>query len=279
MRAWKTATHDDLPLLRAYLEANLAAVPGDRLRRHGMPSRRSHRFHLLPEGNRIAALLYQGASGFFYPVDLGGTDDRSMHALRRAIGPFPRVYSVMGRSADVSRFDAIIRRSPSHVVDYHLMRFSQTTVVDNRDPPFPGLSVRRVGREASERLLPLQIAYEREEVLLPGREINIAVSRTVLMDSLVNQLVLVAERDDVVVARVATNARGFGCDQVGGVYVDPEFRRRGVAQWLMKKLIEQIQTDGKETTLFVKPDNRAAMRLYGGLRFTVEGAFRISYYW
>jgi predicted GNAT family acetyltransferase len=124
----------------------------------------------------------------------------------------------------------------------------------------------------------LQIAYEVEEVLLPGRSANPAVSKASLIESLKTQRVLIAYHRGQAVGRVATNARGYRTEQVGGVYTDPAWRRRGLARWLMSLLIAGITADGRDTSLFVKPHNAAALGLYEGLGFLFESHFRISYY-
>jgi len=129
-----------------------------------------------------------------------------------------------------------------------------------------------------ERLLPLQIAYEKEEVLLPGRIVNPHASKAVLLDSLEHQIVLAASRNGSVVARVATNAVGYGCNQIGGVYTDPTLRNNGVARWMMSELLQRFKADAKDAVLFVKPENGAAIALYTNLGFRIESDFRINYY-
>ncbi|MFW5826714.1 MAG: GNAT family N-acetyltransferase, partial [Alkalispirochaeta sp.] len=113
---------------------------------------------------------------------------------------------------------------------------------------------------------------------LPGHRPNPAASRAALLHSLEHQLVLVATYRDTVVARVATNARGYHGDQVGGVYTDPQWRNRGVARWLMSVLLAELQKEHRNASLFVKLDNQPAQELYRSLGFLFESPFRISYY-
>ena len=128
------------------------------------------------------------------------------------------------------------------------------------------------------RLLQLQIAYEVEEVLLPGRRPSLSTSKTSLTHSLNTQLVLVALYRGEAVARVATNARGYAGDQLGGVFTDPAWRGKGVARWLMTHLLAELQKTRRNASLFVKLDNGAARALYRSLNFLFESDFRISYY-
>lgn len=115
-------------------------------------------------------------------------------------------------------------------------------------------------------------------MLLPGHRANPATSKATLTESLKKQIVLVAYHRGEAIARVATNAQGYQTAQIGGVYTDPAWRGRGLARWLMSKLIDTLTENGKNASLFVKEANVAALRLYDGLGFSFESNFRISYY-
>jgi len=137
--------------------------------------------------------------------------------------------------------------------------------------------VRRARPEDLGALYPLQEAYEREEVLTPIHEFNAAASRAALARSLELQLVYVAVEDGRIVAKAGTNARGFGVDQIGGVYTIPERRGRGLATALMAALLGEIRRAGRCVALFVKPGNAAALALYRALAFREIGDYRADY--
>lgn len=255
-----------------------STVMSDRLLRAPLDRRlrAGGRFYLLPG----VAAVYHGPGGFFYPVGLGdaGLRPGELPALRRQIGPFVRPHSIMGQRTDVDLLAGAFGNLRWYTVDYHLLVLSRGRYPDVTPPPHPSLRVVVPTRRDVSRLIPLQVAYEVEEVLLPGRTSNLAVSRATLTESLTQQLVLIAEAGGAVVARVATNARGVQWDQVGGVYTDPSWRGRGVAKWLMTHLLAKLEAERKDASLFVKTANRAAQQLYRGLGFTFESDFRISYY-
>ena len=163
-------------------------------------------------------------------------------------------------------------------MEYHLLARESGSFEPVEPPPGLGLRVVRPRRGDWRRLLPLHIAYETEEVLLPGQRLNPNVSRSSLIESLAHQLVLVALRGNEPVARVATNARGFRNDQIGGVYTVPDLRGRGVARWLMGCLLSYIAADSHGASLFVKTHNEAALKLYDTLGFTFVCPFRIGYF-
>jgi uncharacterized protein len=224
-----------------------------------------------------SSVVYHGPGGFFYPTGLAPVVPER-DEFRRKVGSFVRIYAVMGQRDDVHALAGCFTGKPVITVDYYLLRHPPVREQTPSDPPVPGLAIRVPDRNDWKRLLPLHMAYEAEEVRLPGRAVNIAASKAALNESLSTQLVLVAYHRDQAVARVATNARGYQTDQIGGVYTDPAWRGRGLARWLMTHLMVRLAREGKGTSLFVKTGNVAALHLYESLGFLFESDFRISYY-
>ncbi len=223
-----------------------------------------------------SAALYHGPGGFFYPAGVAPNVPRAGQ-LRSLIGSFVRLYAIMGQSNDVAAIARSFAGRPSISVDYFLLSHPPCSVEPN-SPPHPEISVRVPGSDEWRQLLPLHMAYEAEEVLLPGRTSTISASKATLTESLRKHVVLVAYYRGQAIARVATNARGYRTDQIGGVYTDPAWRGRGLARWLMTHLMRRLSEEGRGTSLFVKRNNVAAVKLYEALNFSFESDFRISYY-
>lgn len=229
------------------------------------------------------AAIYHGPGGFFSPIGLGSIADGARQEklriqMQRAVGTFTRLYSIMGSQPDVRALEPSFNIAPRFSIDYHLLALDWNRFPPEERPPDPDLRYFTPEPAQWRRLLPLQTAYEVEEVLLPGRRPNPSASRATLLSSLEHQLVLVATYRGSVVARVATNARGYRGDQVGGVYTDPQWRNRGVARWLMTVLLARLRREQRNASLFVKLDNQPAQELYRSLGFVFESPFRISYY-
>lgn len=229
------------------------------------------------------AAVYHGPGGFFSPIGFASIEDENRREklcsdIHRAVGTSTRLYSIMGTRQDVSALEPAFHTDPHYTIDYNLLALDWSRFPREEQPPHPALRYFIPAPAQWRRLLPLQTAYEVEEVLLPGRRPNPATSRATLLNSLEHQLVLVATYQGSVVARVATNARGYRGDQVGGVYTDPQWRNRGVARWLMTVLLSKLRQEQRNASLFVKLDNQPAQELYRSLKFVFESPFRISYY-
>ncbi len=225
-------------------------------------------------GEILGAVLNE-PNGFFYPVFVDGLHHNG------DIMPFPRLrstrlYSIMGYDPDVRLFAGLVRHTATDTIRYLLMSRGldpAPPVIDD-----PELAIRPARMTDVEALIPIQGRYELEEVLLPGHTLNRESVRRHLHGSIRDQIVIIAEKDGIPVAKAGTNARGRTYDQIGGVYTEPSLRSRGVARSLMARVIEHCRLDGKMTALFVKTDNRPAIALYRRLGYRVDGEFSILYF-
>lgn len=129
-----------------------------------------------------------------------------------------------------------------------------------------------------DALLIMQEAYEREEVLQDGQEFNPLLSKFVLKKGLSENRVYAAFFCDKIVAKSVINAEGRKFSLLGGVFTEPEFRRKGFAEFLIKRLCAEKARQGKIVVLFVKPKNVAALTLYKRCGFCNFGKLKISYF-
>lgn len=292
--SWTLATSDDLDDILAFLGRREHACVAftAHLLRDGVPafpSRLKKRVFYLPVrgepargagADRFAALLLQTAFGFIFPVldtPEADRDPRLRQLGRRLRKSFFHSRTIMGREADVSRMEAVFGRPPDTLVTYYIMSLRGEPAPRGGDPP-EGVQVRRAGITDLKALIPLQAAYEAEEVVVDGRDVNHSVVYHNMRSALEHHITYVAERDGRPIAKASTNARGMTYDQIGGVYTIPEERSRGVATELMRALIAEIRTAGKGSTLFVKKHNAAAIAMYRRLGFELQTDFAISYY-
>ncbi len=126
-------------------------------------------------------------------------------------------------------------------------------------------------------LLPLQEAYEKEEVLPSPDLYNSSSSIRYLKNSIKNQISLIYETDGRIVAKANTNSRGINCYQIGGVFTLPEYRNMGIGKFVTSELVKKIIAQDKKPTLFVRESNPAAISVYRKLGFTITSPFKIIY--
>lgn len=129
-----------------------------------------------------------------------------------------------------------------------------------------------------DSLIPIQEAYEREEVLTVEQDFNPLMSKFGLKKSISEKKMYATFYENKIVAKAAVNAVGKNCVQLGGVFTVPNFRKHGFAEFLIKKIVAEKNHLGKKVVLFVKPKNLAAVTLYKRCGFSNFGKFKISYY-
>jgi ribosomal protein S18 acetylase RimI-like enzyme len=191
------------------------------------------------------------------------------------------LHAVQGLREDALILEDIIARSglrPLHSIDYDLMSLDREPAPDSLRSGPQGLFLRRPDIRDMKALLPLQEAYEREEVLPEGAVFNPQACRINLRRILTEQRIISAELDGWTVAKANTSAASFTRCQIGGVYVHPSYRGRGIARRLCAELARELLAEGKGLTLFVKKRNPAAHSVYRSLGFSAGDDYRISYY-
>jgi predicted GNAT family acetyltransferase len=187
----------------------------------------------------------------------------------------------MGPIGEVTWLKDQLTLSPLTTVDYHLMVQSRAVFAGgSREsiPRPPGLMIRTAYPRDLRTLLPLQIRYDLEEVVINRQRHNEQTSRHYLKLALRQQLVLMAEQNGRVVAKAGTNARGFTADQIGGVFTEESVRNSGIAFHLMEDLLRRIFTEKHTACLFVKKNNHPALALYRKLGFRIADGYQICYF-
>ena len=141
-----------------------------------------------------------------------------------------------------------------------------------------GAAVCACSEEDADELLPLQIAYEAEEVGAPTDEEASAKVLLRLRGMLRSETVVACREESTrrLLGKAGTNAKGMGWNQIGGVYTLPAERGRGIAAFMVDELARLSSNEGKDAVLFVKPKNKAARSAYAKSGFKKCGAFRVA---
>ncbi len=288
---WRRALPTDIPALAAFLRNGEESRVGfsGRLMHHPAPGAASLRLPsplrgavwVVDDGPAIAGAVLCHPSRLVFPIfpdasaELGSSaSDAGIAMLTSSFSPA----SIIGMAGDIDRYEAALGLSPDASIAYRMMNRGAGVPTAPAAPPYPGVKIRRASLADLDDLLPLQEAYEREEVLTRIHTFNLAACKASLARALDRQLVFAAEESGVIIAKAGTNARGFAVDQIGGVYTLPARRSRGIGRALMLALLAEIGALGRAPALFVKPDNAAARALYRNLGFVDIGDYRADYF-
>jgi ribosomal protein S18 acetylase RimI-like enzyme len=286
---WRRAGRRDLSQILSFLLPNeWRAVPfTSRLCKQGrkaLPTSLEASVLICREDAEVRGAMMLTSTGLLLPCFSPSAGDSGM--LPPA--PFPgwsdlkfRLFSIMGPSEEVGWLKEQLAIPPLVAVDYHLMRQNRASFARasrQSMPGQPGLLIRTAFPRDVNALLPLQIRYELEEVVINKQKYSEQVCRQNLKRALRQQIVLMAEQYGEIVAKAGTNARGFTTDQIGGVYTVEKVRNSGIAFRVMEELLRRIYTEKPTACLFVKKDNLPALSLYRKLGFRVSDGYQICYF-
>jgi predicted GNAT family acetyltransferase len=274
--SWRRAARRDMPTVLDFLLRDEAlCVPFTSRLRNGTRGCEVY-FDGDESGITTDSILFS-STGLLLPVlsRRGGGHD----GLGELLGSLSvAVHSIMGVGRSVGDAESLLPLPPTTRVEYFLMTLHRDRVRPAFPLPDPALHVRRADPADADALFELQKGYELEEVVIDPTRFSESQCMRLLKTGLKEELVYVAERDGMPVAKAATNARGFGVDQVGGVYTVPRERGKGIGALVVGALLKEIFRDKKEACLFVKKRNRPAIALYDRLGFSPVTDYVISYY-
>jgi len=230
-------------------------------------------------GRGMAAVVVHAGRGLLPVRRFAGLPLPEPHFVR-GLFDRPSVHSLQGRTADVFEMEKGLGKMglpAGRRVDFDVMCIDRKPGGFEADAP-AGVAIRGARTSDMETLVALQAAYEEEEVLDEERKPNLAACRLRVERLLAREQVFVAELDGGLVGKINTSAATFTRYQVGGVYVLPEFRGRGIARRMAGEFVSLLVAQGRGVSLFVKKSNPSARAVYARLGFAVAGDYRINYY-
>ena len=180
-----------------------------------------------------------------------------------------------------------------------------------------GLRVIQATAADYERLLPLELGYQREEVVPASFDISDAALAAAFKHELGQGLTFALYDGDRPIAKARVSAFGLRHCMLGGVYTIPSERKKGRAAFLVRQIISLFESglDGQRQNaggqncsqglkagggsidsgktgsfgiasdsdkpsfcLYAKQENAAALALYKSLGFTPRGEYLLVYY-
>jgi GNAT superfamily N-acetyltransferase len=241
---------------------------------------------LITRGVKSAGLLLMSGSTLYPVLDASIIDNNPQTFLlpqtlqRHFFAHQPRC--VQGVRRDVRLLEealSYLGYESKYANEYHLMVHDDYSRIKpgNETEILPGLNIRPPQKKHFTDLLEIQRAYELEEVILPGQTYRPESSVSTLTHILQDELILIAEYNSEVIGKINTNAVGFSHRQLGGVYVKPAYRRRGVCTAMLNAMIQLLETKGQIPSLYVRTLNTNAINAYLNTGFRTLSDYRISY--
>ncbi|MDR2468259.1 MAG: GNAT family N-acetyltransferase [Spirochaetaceae bacterium] len=237
-----------------------------------------HAWVLSSTSLQTAAMILHSRRTIF-PVFNGITKLNIPTHLYRALSTI-KIHALHGLAAEIDtllKILAPLSLKPTEHTDYYLMALDSVNDLKSVKAPPKGITLRRPKREDIERLLPIQAAYEREEVLPAGAILDPVSCRFNLQRILTKEQALIAEINGKIVGKINTNANAYSRCQIGGVYVLPEYRGSGIASCMTAAFVRLLLAEGLGMTLFVRKHNEAALRTYLSAGFKNEADYKIVY--
>jgi len=230
----------------------------------------------LCEKEEIHALLINFKNNIL-PVLCGLTD----LVLKKGCLPSGKIHSVQGLKNEVIILEGELSKNgwkAKEIIDYELMALDSPPKKGKNLSDYSNLVLRTPVMTDIDAMAPLQAGYEKEEVLPKGSTFSPAASRVNLFNIIAKGQALAAEIDGRLIGKINVSGVSFTRYQIGGVYVHPDFRGKGIGRRMAYEFISSLISEGRGVTLFVRKTNTSARRLYSGLGFTVINDYRILYY-
>ncbi|MBR5097266.1 MAG: GNAT family N-acetyltransferase [Treponema sp.] len=142
-----------------------------------------------------------------------------------------------------------------------------------------GLRVAQATAADYDSLLPLELGYQREEVVPKSFDISDAALAAAFKHELGQGLTFALFDGERPIAKARLAASGQRYCMIGGVYTISSERKKGRAAFLVSQIIKRSQAHGINSfSLYAKQENAAALALYKKLGFTPRGEYLLVYY-
>lgn len=188
-----------------------------------------------------------------------------------------KISCIMGEKNETEKIRKLLFKlkkiQPDDIRQMFFMEYKQS-----KENSVQNLEIAECSLQDAEKLFPLHISYTQEEVLPEWKKINLALERLKLEKILRTQKVLAVKQENSFCAKAQTNAISKNFIQIGGVFTKKEFRSKGLASCLVKKLAEEFQTENKKSVLFVNKKNKPAICAYKKAGFEAFEKYEMLYY-
>lgn len=249
------------PATSMFLRGNLGA--------HGLDTSNSPNattYHLYPAEGPISAVLGLTRAGMAL-CQLGDAPEALADLVAALVGQ-----RLVGLSGDAAQIGSLIEALGLGQADYRMNHVEPLFHLDLARLPGSDCRIRQPAAEDQPLIAAWLRTYLIETGLgLDGPSIEERAARAISAG-----LIRFLLEDGQPVAMAAINARAASAVQVGGVFVPPEARNRGLGRRVTCALLAEARAEGA-TEAFLFSNNDAATKAYVSLGFTQVGTYLIAF--
>ncbi len=187
-----------------------------------------------------------------------------------------KIFSIGGVEQSSTLFEEAIRKKPRTKNHYHLMSLDTKNYLRLNKKLGSKYETYKCNLDDVEKLFFLQMNYQIEEVLPPGKTITDNNCKSIIHERLKNHTVFAINNTETneLVCMAGTNANGINYTQLGGIFTHSMYRNKGLAQYLISMLISHQKN---KICLFVKKENKPAIAAYSKIGFKTVDSYTILY--
>lgn len=120
--------------------------------------------------------------------------------------------------------------------------------------------------------------YLEEEVYYDKQKISFEYAMDTIEKIIENFTLYYLMHENIVKAKINSNAISPNYIQIGGVYTNKDFRGHGFGSLLFNKFVNSIKNEGKNVSLFVKTNNKSAISVYKNSGLAIKKDIFAVYY-
>ena len=192
------------------------------------------------------------------------------------------LFSIVGEKAGTNLLEEVLinafDKKPAYRIHNKLMENGRFDSKKNLLGANRQLIVSSAKPEEVEKLYPLQLEYEKEEVTIPDHQLDEDACYAKLENYVEAGAVYTGKINGVIICKATVTARAKNFALLGGVYTVPKYRKHGLAKTLVNTVSEALLKEQIRLTLFVKTTNMPAIKLYEDCGFKAVCDWEILYY-
>jgi len=192
------------------------------------------------------------------------------------------IFSISGEKSGTLMLKKILEnhfeKTPKVQIEYFLMENGRFDSEKDLLRMNRQLSVEKCTEQEISRVFPLQVEFEKEEVVFEPELFNEDHCLAKFENFVDAGAVFVGKIKNVPLCKLTVNAQGKNYVLLGGVFTVPKYRNFGLAKALLNNVSQKFAAQSKKCTLFVKTENTVAIKVYEKTGFKKFCNFEILYY-